>query len=251
MRAWHVYYLQNSHASDMSPTCCSRRSRRTNVTAQPTGGIGQTRSGFVRQDPAPLQFGGGGCRATGSRRHQRGGLASGGGTRRWPWRRRLGRRGRHLGGGQSGLGGGESRPAWHRRRLRDRGAPGRWFRRWTRGPTRPCGRRPRSWWPAGQSASRRPLRPIPLLGGSRHVKRRRRWRERRHRREQYADHPEPAEQRAAGLCDAGSEEGTIEAMLHKIDILPLQVRIDATIAEVTLNDNAAATARSSSSSPAT
>src|SRR6202008_4488985 len=32
------------------------------------------------------------------------------------------------------------------------------------------------------------------------------------------------------------EEDTIEAMLHKIDILPLQVRIDATIAEVTLND---------------
>jgi general secretion pathway protein D len=33
------------------------------------------------------------------------------------------------------------------------------------------------------------------------------------------------------------EVNTIEAMLHKIDILPLQVRIDAVIAEVTLNDN--------------
>ncbi len=32
------------------------------------------------------------------------------------------------------------------------------------------------------------------------------------------------------------EQGTIESMLRKIDILPLQVRIDATIAEVTLND---------------
>lgn len=32
------------------------------------------------------------------------------------------------------------------------------------------------------------------------------------------------------------EYSTIEAMLRKIDILPLQVRIDATIAEVTLND---------------
>ncbi|MBV9812130.1 MAG: hypothetical protein JO326_05230 [Acetobacteraceae bacterium] len=32
------------------------------------------------------------------------------------------------------------------------------------------------------------------------------------------------------------EEDTVEAMLHKIDILPLQVQIDATIAEVTLND---------------
>jgi general secretion pathway protein D len=33
------------------------------------------------------------------------------------------------------------------------------------------------------------------------------------------------------------ERDTIEAMLRKIDILPLQVRIDATIAEVDLNDN--------------
>jgi general secretion pathway protein D len=33
------------------------------------------------------------------------------------------------------------------------------------------------------------------------------------------------------------EEDTIEAMLRKVDILPLQVRIDAVIAEVTLNDN--------------
>jgi general secretion pathway protein D len=33
------------------------------------------------------------------------------------------------------------------------------------------------------------------------------------------------------------EASTIEGMMHKIDIVPLQVRIDATIAEVTLNDN--------------
>ncbi len=32
------------------------------------------------------------------------------------------------------------------------------------------------------------------------------------------------------------EQDTVDAMLRKIDILPLQVRIDATIAEVTLND---------------
>jgi general secretion pathway protein D len=32
------------------------------------------------------------------------------------------------------------------------------------------------------------------------------------------------------------ENDTVTAMLHKIDVLPLQVRIDATIAEVTLND---------------
>ena len=33
------------------------------------------------------------------------------------------------------------------------------------------------------------------------------------------------------------ENDTVDAMLRKLDILPLQVRIDATIAEVTLNDN--------------
>jgi len=33
------------------------------------------------------------------------------------------------------------------------------------------------------------------------------------------------------------EASTIEGMMHKIDVVPLQVRIDATIAEVTLNDN--------------
>ena len=33
-----------------------------------------------------------------------------------------------------------------------------------------------------------------------------------------------------------NEEATVTAMLRKIDIMPLQVRIDATIAEVTLND---------------
>jgi general secretion pathway protein D len=32
------------------------------------------------------------------------------------------------------------------------------------------------------------------------------------------------------------EEGSVEAMLRKVDILPMQVRIDAVIAEVTLND---------------
>jgi general secretion pathway protein D len=35
---------------------------------------------------------------------------------------------------------------------------------------------------------------------------------------------------------SAQETGTVEAMLRKIDILPLQVRIDAVIAEVTLND---------------
>ena len=47
----------------------------------------------------------------------------------------------------------------------------------------------------------------------------------------------PNPQNNAVVVYATSQEaGTVEAMLRKIDILPLQVRIDAVIAEVTLND---------------
>ncbi len=47
----------------------------------------------------------------------------------------------------------------------------------------------------------------------------------------------PDEQNNALLINGTAQEGeTIELMLRKIDILPMQVRIDATIAEVTLND---------------
>lgn len=38
------------------------------------------------------------------------------------------------------------------------------------------------------------------------------------------------------IYGTAQETDTIEAMLHKLDILPMQVRIDAVIAEVTLND---------------
>jgi general secretion pathway protein D len=48
--------------------------------------------------------------------------------------------------------------------------------------------------------------------------------------------PDP-QNNALLIFGTGQETGTIEAMLRKIDILPLQVRIDAVIAEVTLNDN--------------
>ncbi len=48
--------------------------------------------------------------------------------------------------------------------------------------------------------------------------------------------PNP-ENNAILVYATGEEEATIEAMLHKIDILPLQVRIDVIIAEVDLNDN--------------
>jgi general secretion pathway protein D len=48
--------------------------------------------------------------------------------------------------------------------------------------------------------------------------------------------PNP-ENNAVLIYATGEEEAIIEAMLHKIDILPLQVRIDAIIAEVTLTDD--------------
>jgi general secretion pathway protein D len=47
--------------------------------------------------------------------------------------------------------------------------------------------------------------------------------------------PNP-ENNAVLVYATGEEEATVEAMLHKIDILPLQVRIDVIIAEVDLND---------------
>jgi general secretion pathway protein D len=48
--------------------------------------------------------------------------------------------------------------------------------------------------------------------------------------------PDP-QNNALLVYGTGQETDTINAMLHKIDILPLQVRIDAVIAEVQLNDN--------------
>jgi len=48
--------------------------------------------------------------------------------------------------------------------------------------------------------------------------------------------PDP-QNNALLIYGTGQEMDTIQAMLRKIDILPLQVRIDAVIAEVTLNDN--------------
>ncbi len=47
--------------------------------------------------------------------------------------------------------------------------------------------------------------------------------------------PNP-ENNAILVYATGEEEGTVEQMMHKIDILPLEVRIDAVIAEVTLTD---------------
>ncbi len=47
--------------------------------------------------------------------------------------------------------------------------------------------------------------------------------------------PNP-ENNAILVYATGQEEATVEAMLHKVDILPLQVRIDVIIAEVDLND---------------
>lgn len=48
--------------------------------------------------------------------------------------------------------------------------------------------------------------------------------------------PDP-QNNALLVYGTGQETETVQAMLRKIDILPLQVRIDAVIAEVTLNDN--------------
>ena len=68
----------------------------------------------------------------------------------------------------------------------------------------------------------------PLLGGLDQTASR--GRDRRHA------HHANDQNNAVLVYGTPQEDGTVVAMLRKIDILPLQVRIDATIAEVTLND---------------
>jgi general secretion pathway protein D len=204
VRSWHVYYLQNSHASDAAYVL-QQAFTPHNVTAQPS----QTAPGAgARQSGAGAGFGGGlGGGGVGGGGLGGGGLGGGGGIG-----------GGGLGGGglagggfglgaqggaSNGLGGGGL------------GAGGAAAGAGTQAATTAA---------AGGGAN-------PLLGGldtsgggggetptdtMRII---------------------PNVQNNALLIYATpQEEDTIEAMLHKIDILPLQVRIDATIAEVTLND---------------
>jgi general secretion pathway protein D len=196
IRSWHVYYLQNSNASDIAYTL-QQAFTPNNVTAQPStlaqgSGMASQRYGLGGGTGG---LGGGSLRAgIGGGLMQRG-LSTGG-----------------LGGG--GLGGG--------------GAAGGNLTGSILGPPGASV----SDRAAGGAATSPPAQAPagnPLLGGldTSGI-------------ESNPDTlriiPDP-QNNGVLIYGTQRETGTIEAMLRKIDILPLQVRIDAVIAEVTLNDN--------------
>jgi general secretion pathway protein D len=198
-RSWHVYYLQNSHADDVA-YLLQQAFTPHNVTAQPSSAT-QAKTGAGSQ-------GGGAASGLGQSGGALGGSTLGGSSV-----------GGGLGGasgsgpGASTLGGGTSGMS--------QGAglgstPG------TAGGS------------AGPGASGNPAAPgtagaNPLLGGL--------------DTGSGADNdtntmriiPNP-QNNAVLVFATPQEESTVESMLRKVDILPLQVRIDAVIAEVTLND---------------
>jgi general secretion pathway protein D len=196
VRSWHVFYLQNSNANDIAHTL-QMAFTPNNVTAMPEAQLGGNGGGQIRGTSG---FGGG-----------RGGGAGGGGGG-------LGSGGIGGGAGQSGgLGSASSGGGLGSGGGGQNGSSG--F-----GGLASSGRGAT----AGGGAAQAPVTANPLLGGL----------------EQGGgeDSAEamrilPNTQNNAVLVFATPRENdTVVAMLQKIDIVPLQVRIDAVIAEVTLND---------------
>jgi general secretion pathway protein D len=198
-RAWHVYYLQNSHADDVA-YLLQQAFTPHNVTAQPsaatqpkTGAQGSGAGGGLGQGGSAMGGGGGlGGGSTGGGLGASGGLGGssiGGGTASLA-QGGLGATPGASGTAGGGLGGGGNTAAA----------------------------------PSAASATSN-----PLLGGL--------------DTGNGADSdtntmriiPNP-QNNAVLIYATPQEETTVEAMLRKVDILPLQVRIDAVIAEVTLTD---------------
>lgn len=185
VRAWHVYYLQNSRSNDIAYVL-QQAFTPDNVTAQPTPTVTQASQGNAlmgnamgQNGQSGGQFGGGsglGGGMGGSSGGLMGGLGNAGGLGGQTGNTTSSPDGNPLlgglgGGSGSGLGGS--------------GSGGR----------------------NGQSDTNA-LRIIPN-----------------------------PQNNAVLVYATPDENDQIEAMLRKIDITPLQVRIDATVAEVTLNDN--------------
>jgi general secretion pathway protein D len=204
VRSWHVYYLQNSHANDAA-YLLQQAFTPNAVTAQPSATT-QTTPGAGQR-----QVGGGiGGAGSGIGSGLSAGLSSGTGFGS------AGSGGAGLGGSLSagasgsGLGGASGLGS---------GAGGLF----TNSPAAGAGQS------SGAAASAASSLANPLLGGldsggataSDAVAMR--------------IIPDPGNNSVL-VYGTQREEETVEAMLRKIDILPLQVRIDATIAEVTLND---------------
>ena len=201
LRSWHVYYLQNSHSQDVAYVL-QQAFTPGNVTAQPSS---NTRSPSSQSGPGGSggSIGGGGL-GSGSagalgRSSLSGGISGGGGG---------GGLGQGGGFGQGGFGqGGSGQGGFGQGGLQQGGGASA---------------------QAGQAQAPQPSSSAnPLLGGL---------------ESGGADATDtlrviPDDQNNAILVFGTERElGTVDAMLRKIDILPLQVRIDAVIAEVTLND---------------
>jgi general secretion pathway protein D len=192
LRSWHVYYLQNSHASDIA-YLLQRAFTPNEVTEQPSQAATIAASGAGQGGGASFNSGGSGLGGGTSSGGGSGGLGGGG----------SGGLGSNSGNGLGGgLGGG----------LGSAGGSG--LGQYAGGGG------------GGSMASANPLLGgLDASGGG-------------------AGGGNPNSMRiisnpqnnAVLIYATAQEENTVEAMLHKIDILPLQVRIDATIAEVQLND---------------
>ena len=215
VRSWHVYYLQNSHADDIA-YLLQRAFTPNDVTAQPTS---QTAPGRNSQQIGGIGGQGGGLNATSG-----GGL--GGGTLGGGSLGGSGIGGGGLGGGSlggGGLGGGG---------LGGGGLGGGGLGGGGLGSgglsSNGIGANAGGNGAAPPAAGAASTSANPLLGGLESAN---------GTTDTNSMRIIPNPQNNAVLIYAtGHEEDTVEAMLHKVDILPLQVRIDATIAEVTLND---------------
>lgn len=217
VRTWHVYYLQNSHSNDVA-NVLQQAFTPNNVTAQPNGGVGSTAPGQgasqIGGGRSGGGFGGGGGGGFGGGGGGFGGGGSGGGG---------GLGGGGLGGGGLGGGGNFGGGGLGGGGLGGGGLGGQGGAGGLQGGAL-----------TGSGGGAAPPAANPLLGGL--------GGDTGGGAGGTADTEAlriiPNVQNNALLIYANEhEQRTIEAMLHKIDILPLQVRIDATIAEVTLNDN--------------
>lgn len=199
LRSWHVFYLQNSHSQDAAYVLQQAFTPGA-VTAQPTARAQLQNNNGIGGGSSG--FGGGGGFG--------GGLGGGG----------FGGGGGGLGGSLSGLGGGGGSLG---RGSLSNGIGGGSLTGGTTASNQAQGSS------AGSSAgSSQGGGANPLLGGL---------------QGNDAGNTDtlrviPDDQNNAIMVYGTQREiGTVQAMLNKIDIMPLQVRIDAVIAEVTLNDN--------------
>jgi general secretion pathway protein D len=199
VRSWRVFYLQNSKSSDVA-FVLQQAFTPGHVTAQPSQtGVGSTVPGAQTSTLGGGGFGGG---LGGGRGGGLGGGGLGGG----------GLGGGGLGGG--GLGGGAAGGGLTGGTTGATGGPG--------SPTQPGAGTEGQDQGAGN----------PLLGGLGGQS------DQSEASQANAMRIIPNNQNNAILVFGSPQETeTVEMMLRKIDILPLQVLIDAVIAEVTLNDN--------------